>query len=237
MKEIPSVDDDNYSGNYRKYVIGKDVQYPTKDEITADELKKLQEQTMELRNFEIEMYWKRANYFWLFNAALLAGIAVVSKQPGSVCDPFNDVLRIAIEMLGVICSLAWILVNKGSKFWQQNWEFHVDQIEKIRKQGMYDVILCKGNLSRISPFKEYPFSVSKINQLVSCVMLLFWLFLFLSTTLLRSDRDPVCIVVVIALALICCLFLQCTITSDFRGIKLQVGERGRMFSRREKGKD
>jgi len=35
----------------------------------------------EIRNFEIEMYWKRATYFWAFQVAVFAGYAAFQDIP------------------------------------------------------------------------------------------------------------------------------------------------------------
>ena len=34
-----------------------------------------------------------------------------------------------LACVGLIFSLAWFLTNRGSKYWQENWENHVDMLE------------------------------------------------------------------------------------------------------------
>ena len=71
-----------------------------------------------------------------------------------------------------------MFVNKGSKFWQENWEQHVCLLEN---EPLYDVFLNpKGNGSWYNPFKEYDFSVSKINLFLSFVVFVssFLVFIF-----------------------------------------------------------
>jgi len=35
-------------------------------------------------------------------------------------------LAVLIACFGFVCSVAWSLVNRGSKYWQENWEFIVE---------------------------------------------------------------------------------------------------------------
>ncbi len=48
------------------------------------------EKAWEIRNFEIEMYWKRASYFWAFIASAFVGyFALVSSSNYRLQDRFN----------------------------------------------------------------------------------------------------------------------------------------------------
>ena len=38
---------------------------------------------LEIRKFEIDLYWKRATYFWTFIAAALAGYFLIQKSEGA----------------------------------------------------------------------------------------------------------------------------------------------------------
>lgn len=73
----------------------------------------------------------------------------------------------------LVFSFAWYLVNRASKFWQSNWEAHVDLLEDQANGPLYKTVL-----SDDTPWWElqgaYGFSVSKVNQLPS----LFVVFLF-----------------------------------------------------------
>lgn len=56
------------------------------------------------RKFEIELYWKRATYFWTFIAAAFTGFFLLQADN-------NFDLTYALACLGFIFSLAWHLVN------------------------------------------------------------------------------------------------------------------------------
>lgn len=81
------------------------------------------EHAMDIREFEIDLYWKRATYFWTFIGASLAGYAAV--QASSTIPDKSD-LSVMLSCLGIVLSFGWFCVNCGSKQWQENWENHVD---------------------------------------------------------------------------------------------------------------
>ena len=91
---------------------------------------------LDIRKFEIELYWKRATYFWTFIGAVLAGYALVYQTSKSN----NSWLLLVFSSLGLLFSIAWYLVNRGSKFWQNNWERHVDLLEDQVVGPLYKTI-------------------------------------------------------------------------------------------------
>jgi hypothetical protein len=115
------------------------------------------------RDFEIDKYWSRATYFWAFIAATFAGyIAVVSSD--KLDQAFKTRFSFIITCLGIIFSLAWWLVNIGSKKWQENWEKHIDMLEDEVTGPLYKTVLER---------KSY--SVSRINILVSAFVFTIWI--------------------------------------------------------------
>ncbi len=80
------------------------------------------EHAIDIRRFEIELYWKRATYFWTLIAAAFAGYFLL-KAHGK-----DEEMRLA-SAIGLVLSTGWYLVNRGSKYWQENWERHVDLLE------------------------------------------------------------------------------------------------------------
>lgn len=133
------------------------------------------EQTLDIRKFEIGLYWKRAQYFWTFIAASFAGYAVVLTAK----EQTDEILLVqyAINCLGLVFSVAWYFVNRGSKFWQLNWEKHTDMLEDkvvgpLFKTTIYSHPYTFGNL--VGPF---PFSVTKINHIINLYTIAIWLFL------------------------------------------------------------
>ena len=121
----------------------------------------------ETRNFEIDLYWKRAGYFWAFEIPVFAGyVAIVSSTGYDKIKTNSPETLFYITCIGTIISFAWILVNKGSKQWQRHWESHIDMLEDLETGPLYKTV-----------FINNTFSVSKINELVSKFFAFIWLLL------------------------------------------------------------
>lgn len=127
----------------------------------------------DIRKFEIELYWKRATYFWAFIGGAFAGYALTYKT-STEHEPW---LSLLFSSLGLVFAFAWYLVNRGSKFWQNNWERHVDLLEDLTLGPLYKTIATdtayKNPLTAAGDF-----SVSKINQVLSVFVTLVWATLF-----------------------------------------------------------
>jgi hypothetical protein len=88
--------------------------------VTEDELnKKRLDVSIQTRNLEIDLFWKRSLFFWGFISAAFVGYAALRQSD----------LRIVLACFGLVCSCAWTLVNRGSKYWQENWETKVERFE------------------------------------------------------------------------------------------------------------
>lgn len=127
---------------------------------TREEIETTYKKAWEAKNFEIEHYWKRANYFWAFQVASFAGYFSVL---GSKASAENPQVVYFIVCIGFITALAWAYTNKGSKTWQRHWEIHVDMLENDITGPLYKIVTAP---------KTY--SVSKINEIVSKFFLAIW---------------------------------------------------------------
>lgn len=178
-------------------------------------LKKALKQAYEIRKFEIELYWKRAAYFWAFIGASFVAYAAFFNTGKSSHNPEKEFILILISCIGLVFSVAWHCVNKGSKFWQENWENHVELLEDKVFGPLYKTLTKRPD--RATSLREIiidffvapkPFSVSKINQLVSTFVALTWALILFSTA--RNVCFCDCQIewkkiIPIALALITCL--------------------------------
>lgn len=140
---------------------------------------------LDIRKFEIELYWKRASYFWTFIGLIYVaycGVLVkmdVLKIGFGFSDDQASILYL-ISCIGLCLSLAWFYVNKGSKFWQENWENMISMLEEYSIGPSYKLILERPDVkgSKAIPrilFEPESYSVSKINQLVSLFNVVIWL--------------------------------------------------------------
>lgn len=153
---------------------------------------------LDIRKFEIELYWKRGTYFWAFIAAAFAGYALTHKAINH--DPWLSML---FSALGLVFSFTWYLVNRGSKFWQSNWERHVDLLEDMTLGPLYKVVAVTADNSAGNPLTSAAqFSVSKLNQVLSAFVVAVWLLLFVRSLLPISCDLPLDIYKLVVFALV-----------------------------------
>ncbi|WP_317898923.1 RipA family octameric membrane protein [Aurantibacillus circumpalustris] len=125
------------------------------------------EKAWDCRKFEIELYWKRATYFWALIVPTFAGyFALMNSQNYTKTDYYNHAEVFIVICIGFILSVAWALVNKGSKSWQRHWEIHLDLLENKITGPLYKTV---------SPNET--FSVSKINEIISWFFTAIWILL------------------------------------------------------------
>jgi hypothetical protein len=72
-----------------------------------------------------------------------------------------------VSCIGLILSTSWYLVNRGSKYWQENWERHVDLLEDEFAGPLYKMTIADEQFHWWKLLKGFPVSVSKVNQLTS----------------------------------------------------------------------
>jgi hypothetical protein len=169
----------------------------------------------DIRKFEIELYWKRASYFWTFIAASLAGYFLLAKDIATAPEAV-----FIVTCLGLVFSVAWYLVNRGSKTWQRNWEMQVDLLEDEITGPLYKTVLNRRTEDFWRLAEGYPYSPSRLNHLLNAFMILTWLGLMLRTVLTpvwatSSQRVTAIVAAVVALA-VCGVLLRWgrTVPSD-----------------------
>lgn len=151
-----------------------------KEAPNKDLINKALEIALDTRKFEIELYWKRTGYFVLFIGAVFVGYYKVLQISG-LSDSEKEWLLLLLAALGFLLSLLWYMANRGSKFWQENWEAHIEDLSIELGKPIFGII--KNNEHTIFNPKQfnksYPFSVSKVNQMVSLIITFSWLIILL----------------------------------------------------------
>lgn len=168
------------------------------------------EHALDIRKFEIDLYWKRATYFWAFIGATLAGYGAL--QATSIISSKED-LSVVLCCLGLVFSCGWFCVNKGSKQWQENWENHVDMLEDEVIGPLYKVVLRRPKPKGLKEILAQiingpsPFSVSKINQIISLYVTILWIFLLYKSLPVFSMSASINweYVIIIGVTLIICI--------------------------------
>jgi hypothetical protein len=171
------------------------------------------DRALDIRKFEIQLYWERAKYFWAFIAAAFAGYGAI-RASSSISDKTD--LSVYISCLGIVFSFGWYCTNRGSKQWQENWENHVDLLEDNITGPLYKVVLRRPKPTNVKEWfiehitGPYPLSVSKINQIISIYVSFLWVF-FLYKALPEFDRADVInwgyVIVICITVLTCTAFL------------------------------
>jgi len=178
---------------------------------------------LEIRRFEIELYWKRATYFWTFIAGAFAAYGVIQ----GVGDPTQKVhLSVLVGVLGFVFSFAWQAVNRGSKKWQENWENHVALLEDKAIGPLYKTVIGRPPVDgfSIEHLLTGPesYSVSKINQIISIFVTVIWLILvYFALPSFGGSPDPF-LIIVISLGGLACIAIAVYGRTDTRGHTLEV---------------
>ena len=129
---------------------------------------------LDTRTFEIELYWKRTGYFVLFIGAVFVAYQGFSKEcPHEWLLPF-------LASIGYLLSLLWYMANRGSKYWQENWEHNIEELSTYIGKPIFGIIKCPTQKSPYSDLMDaYPFSLSKVNQMVSIIITASWIIVFI----------------------------------------------------------
>lgn len=139
------------------------------------------EKAIQLRNFELELSWKRANYFWVTIAAIFTGYILLITKDSSVNQTLLLLLKSTIIFLGFTFSLSWYFVNRGSRYWYLVW--HLIS-EKLQRRDTGFIFNSRPSLRESDLLFDYgKYSVSRINIFISFIVTLVWFFLFLATHL------------------------------------------------------
>jgi len=130
----------------------------------------------DIRKFEIELLWKRAAYVATFQTLLFAALGLSFRAENNVGLVFS--FQIATCVAGVISSFFWRLINKGSKFWHENWTYHIDFLEnefegKLHKTVLYSGDDYKSKANSLNA-KTQPYSVSRVNIAISNLFCVAW---------------------------------------------------------------
>jgi hypothetical protein len=145
--------------------------------------KKALKTALEIRKFELELYWKRATYYWTFIAGAFAAYFLICKiEKSNIAD-----LLTIVSCLGFVFSIAWYLANRGSKYWTANWELHVDYLEDDFQGPLYKTVLDRKQFNLRDWERAYPFSVAKINQVLNLYVSVIWLFLIFHSISLKFN--------------------------------------------------
>jgi len=167
----------------------------------------------ETRRFEIELYWKRATYFWGFLIVAFGGYGLALKEFG-----FRHIYTFVLTLVGFTFSLAWYLANRGSKFWQKNWEHHIGKLEDEFAGPIYKSPVDIKPFRFLELSSAYPMSISRLNQMISLYITVIWFFLAaLGVSSLIGKIDPIACLNEIVIGVVTIVFIYTLLMCRFRG--------------------
>jgi hypothetical protein len=145
------------------------------------------EKGLQLRNFEIDNFWKRG---WFFGALLLASLGGYITIKNGIFPDY----AIYISFISFLVSLAQCLMNRGSKYWQERYDYFVKNREsalridvtKMQKYGNKEKYYIDASIRSKDEnifTRSFRFSVTKLTFLVWDIVTIFCLFLWLNEVL------------------------------------------------------
>lgn len=159
--------------------------------LSAPERKKLFDITLDLRKFEIDLYWKRSTYYWAFTVVAFAAFGVIAGRINHVPEPLRYSLLPVVASVGLIFALALYLSSRGSSYWHAHWETLNEEVARLEIGDFFRVMLDPRSGGGIGIgaklFNAYPASVTKINAIVALALSVVWLGLLLSFTFTYGD--------------------------------------------------
>ena len=162
-----------------------------------DEIEKMKnaiDKAWETRDFEIKLYWQRALYFWGFIAlAFYAPFAILNLEQDFISYPIiNKFFFVTIVcILGSFLSFAWYLANRGSKYWQENWERWIYILEKYKYGKLYSTTFDEKDIDT-SIIGAGRYSLSRINIIISLIITIAWFLAAVFASINIIDTHNVC---------------------------------------------
>ena len=144
-------------------------------------LKEIRETLYHCRDFELNLLWQRSIFLGTFLTLCFTGYGVLAvKAVDDKCLPYIYEYMCGVALVGIILSVIWIYMVKGSKAWYEVYEDAICDIEKEtnpypqyrmgvyaeNKRGEYDTKFWNNKASAVSP--------SKVNILIGWVMFMIW---------------------------------------------------------------
>lgn len=151
-----------------------ETEHENQSEATPAEIKSIYDNILDNRKLEIELVWKRTNFFWLTNAAAFVAFYNVIKYPS---------YAIVMSNVGLFWSVCWTLANRGGKFWQRNWELWTYEYEKKTLPKGEPPVFRGSHDESLLPWWAHRFSVTKVLIACSDYMVVVWFFILISILL------------------------------------------------------
>lgn len=123
------------------------------------------------RKLELNLFWQRSVFFWGFIASAFIAYAALKD---------DVLLRFFVSCFGVVCSLAWTLANRGSKYWYEAWEKKLrSAYVGVLDENIYEKVMPTNHPTRAWSGRRY--SVTRLAIGLSDFTFFIWVMLFFTT--------------------------------------------------------
>ncbi|WP_139831034.1 RipA family octameric membrane protein [Serratia marcescens] len=136
----------------------------------------------DIRKFEIELYWKRAAYFFAFFTIIAAAFGFL------FIDKSHQLFSPGMAIVGTVFAICFYYVNEGSKYWQCNWESIIDRLEFYVTGNLYKSFSYSTEL-------ELRPSVSHINKYISGLIIGLWGVCFILSLIQIGFKCPAAVLI------------------------------------------
>jgi hypothetical protein len=171
--------------DYFEFLLGKTrnrngVIYATTSDI--DKIKNAFEKSHDIRKFEIGLYWQRSAYMWGFISVLTAVCAYCFTkivEQGGISEFKITIVAVSLiaSLMGLVFTQMWRRLSATSKYWQENWEYHINVLEEYISGNLHKIHFHNTN----KPFKRY--SIHEIFTVIINRVFAFWWFMFIVSLL------------------------------------------------------
>lgn len=145
------------------------------------------------RDFEIDHVWQRAVFLSAFLLACYAGyggliMGLATAETVSISFPVANLIAFCVACVGLVLSLVWIMMAKGSKAWYEHYERAIKAFEKFQDTSFErDALFCRTmGIHKEFGFETPPtsswlwntkggaYSVAKINIVIGHISTVIW---------------------------------------------------------------
>ena len=145
------------------------------------------------RDFEIDHVWQRAVFLSAFLLACYAGyggliMGLATAEKVSISFPVANLIAFCVACVGLVLSLVWIMMAKGSKAWYEHYEQAIKAFEKFQGASFErDALFCRTmDIHKEFGFETPPtsswlwntkggaYSVAKINIVIGHISTVIW---------------------------------------------------------------
>ena len=155
--------------------------------------------SVDTRKFEIELFWKRSLFFWGFIAVAFIGYGALTQAKAP------DLAHV-MACFGLVCSVAWTLANRGSKYWQEAWEQKVEREERDVLGGPFFSVVEPVQTWKGSWLRARRYSVSKLTIALSDFTALVW-FIVTVKSLINAPNTFTIIVALLTSGVVVSMFM------------------------------